>query len=165
MYDYVVVLLFDDKTNIKLLSLKNMLEVESTLKLPYHITIDLYENITSNKLTTIIDQFISEINLFPFRFIKVDNFDNNVLFLQPDNEEKFLKIKNLFDLHLSEFKIKDNTNNGIYKPHTTLIKGEDIVNSQLYLETQFTQFDGNVTGLGVFSKDKTLIKGYKLNGK
>lgn len=166
MYDYVAVLIFDEETNIKIISLKSKSEIYGAKlieKLPPHITIDLYENIGADNLIMTIDKFISEIHSFPFQFIKFDNFNNNILFLKPNNEEEFVKIKNLFDLYLKDFIIKNNPNEGIYKPHSTLISGGDITNAQEYLQNQFSVFEGKVTQLCVFSNDKKLIRKYDLN--
>ena len=165
MYDFVADLIFDEETNIKNISLKSLLQsygVKPTGKLPPHITIDLYENIDAEMLIATLNQFATNIKAFSFQFAEIGNFDNKVLFLRPDNIADFQNIKVLFDTYLGEYRIKNNANQGIYRPHLTLTSSEDITSSQTILENNFTPFDGNVAQICVYSKNKELIKRYDL---
>jgi len=165
MYDFVTVLVFDDNTNMQIVSFAHFLEsygIETVRKLPPHITIDLYENLSSDVLISTIDCFIDEISSIPFRFIKLDNFDNEVLFLKPDNVEAFESVKSIFDTNLGDYSIKDNANRGIYNPHMTLVSSSDTTEAERILNEQFYPFESNASGLCVYSKNKQLVKRYDL---
>ena len=166
MYDYVVLLTFNEEANAKIIFFKNILKsnnIKSSEKLPPHVTIDLYENIDSDTIIKIIDQFIEQIKSFSFQFIRINTFDNKVLFFQPNNVEQFEAIKSIFDIYLSKFQIKENANRGLYKPHATIVTDNNVTHAEEILNEHFTPFEGSVSGLCIYSKDKQLIKKYKLN--
>lgn len=168
MYDYVAILTFEENTLLRISLLREILEnngYKCALKLPPHITIDLYEDIDESEIVNLIDKFIEEIHSFTFQFESIADFDNKVLFIKPNNIEMFEKIKNLFDLYLGNYKIKNNANNGIYKPHVTLLNNGDIVNAKAILNQQFNLFDGKITQLCIYAKNKQLIKKYDLSSK
>jgi 2'-5' RNA ligase len=164
MYDYVAVIMFDDNTTSKILDFKNIFgtdKIKDNKKLPPHITIDLYENIDTYTIIKIVDQFIDKINKFSFKFIGVDNFDNRVIFLKPDNEEYFNKIKNVFDSNLGKFKIKANANNDNYKPHLTIARNKSS-KAENILKEKFVPFESKIDTIAIFNVNKDLVKKYKI---
>ena len=165
MWDYVIMLLFDENTSKKIEDLKDLLKSKNIFSTerpwPPHITVDLYKGISINALIDIINQFIGEIDAFYVDFKGLNKFDNRVLYLEPEINENFQVIKNHSDLMLSAYRIEENKKYE-YTPHATLVINDDISGAMKILNSHFKPFRGSVKYLCVFNESMELQKQYSL---
>ena len=166
MYDYVVMLLFEEIGAEMIRYLKDGLKaqgVKSREKAwPPHITVDLYKGIEIKELLAMIDAYVKELRAFPVYIRRMADFHGKVLYLSFDNEPELQEIKERFDELLAAYRLVVNKRD-IYTPHATLAINRDIETARKLLADVFVPFRGRIAYLAVYSRDMQLLKKYRLS--
>ena len=166
MYDYVLQYGFDKDTQKLVQKIKDYLK-ENKIKneerdwLP-HITIDLYNCKDQETFINKLDNIIANINKFKIRFKNLNDFDAKTLYIEPFDTKELIKLKQIFNKELNEYRL-ENRKNIIYKPHITLCTNDDINQSTYDLAHHiFNSFTGEIKYILVYNENMELIKQYEL---
>ena len=166
MYDYVLQYGFGKDTENFIQSIKNYLK-ENKIKdeernwLP-HITIDLYNCKDKEIFINKLDKIISNINQFKIRCINLNDFDAKTLYVEPFDTKELIRLKQIFNQELDEYRLK-NRKNRIYKPHITLCTNDNINQNTYDLAHHiFHSFVATINYIWVYNKNMELIKEYEL---
>lgn len=165
MYDYVLQLGFDKNTEKRIQNLKDYLK-DNNIKdkernwLP-HITIDLYDCKNINEFIIKLDETLKNIASININFNNLNDFDNKTLYIEPYEKDGLLKIKNIIDEKLKDYRI-ERRKSRIYKPHVTLCTNEDIRNAYKLALERFRPFSGQIKYLWIYNQEMKLIKEYEL---
>lgn len=165
MYDYVVMLLFEDICAEKIRYLKDILTNEGIKSRekpwPPHITVDLYKGIKIDDLLEKIDSYAKGLSAFPIYIRGVNDFHDKVLYLEFTGEPQFQEIKDKFDELLSDYRIEENKRDA-YIPHATLVINQDIEPARKIMKEHFEPFAGKMIYLAVYDRSLRLLKKYSL---
>lgn len=166
MYDYVLQLGFDKKTEDYIQNIKNTLKENNVMDKEKnwrpHITIDLYNCNSPRQFIGKVDKVIKEIKSWEIEFNNLNNFDEETLYIEPFNKKVLYEIKNIFDNQLNEYRLEKRINR-VYKPHVTLCTNEDITKASLISKDIFRPFKGKISYLWIYNSKLMLIKEYCLN--
>ena len=166
MYDYVLQLGFDKQTEDFIQNIKNTLKEKNVIDKEKnwrpHITIDLYNCDNEKLFIKHVDRVINNIKMLNIEFNNLNNFDDKTLYIEPFNKNDLKKIKALFDISLSKFRL-ENRKNRIYKPHVTLCTNDDLSSAIKISEDMFKPFVGKVAYLWIYNPQVNLIKEYSLD--
>lgn len=167
MYDYVLQYGFNKVTENFVKSIKNYLN-ENKIKdeernwLP-HITIDLYNCKNQEVFINRLNKIITNINKFKIRFKNLNDFNKNTLYIQPFDVKELVRLKNIFNKELDEYRL-ENRKNVIYKPHITLCTNDNINQNTYDLAHDiFHSFVGEVKYIWVYNQNMELIKENELS--
>lgn len=166
MYDFVLQYGFDNNTQKYIQNIKNYLK-ENHIQdkernwLP-HITIDLYNCKNESKFINIVDSIVKNIQSFSIDLKNLNDFDKETLYIEPYNKEELLKIKEIFNNILEEYRL-ENRRNRIYSPHITLCTNDNInENTYALANEKFEPFKANIEYIWIYNQNMRLIKEYKL---
>lgn len=167
-YNFVLFVMFDEVTSLKIIEIKNFLKlnnIQTTEKAwPPHITIDLYENISEEEIKTLTAQAVKDFKPFNFDFFQSNTFGERVLFLEPNNKKEFENIKNKFDQVFKDYKVNEIVEmNRKYSPHATLAISDDFTQGKELLDSTFKPIKATATKVAIYKKDMTLVKEFDLS--
>ena len=166
MYDFVIMLLFDETTTTRIQAMKDKLYrqgVSSREKpWPPHVTVDLYQEISITDLLEAVDSFIDSFSAFSVSFSNLACFGNRVLYLKPEPHPSFKLIKEQADKRLGAYIIENNRKRQVYIPHITLAINNDITTAKRLIEPDFQPFSGRISCLAVYSRRMVLQEKYQL---
>ncbi len=164
MYDYVLQLGFDKKTEDYIQEIKNSLKDNDVMDKEKnwrpHITVDLYNSSNKEEFIKMIDEIVKKIDSFEVNFNNLNDFDDETLYIEPFNKEKLYAIKDLFDKEMDIYRL-ERRKMRVYRPHVTLCTNDDLTVARKISEDKFRPFIGKVTYLWIYNPKVTLIKEYK----
>lgn len=166
MYDYVLQLGFDRKTENYIQDIKNSLKennvIDKEKKWRPHITIDLYTCNDEDVFINLVDEIIEKIKTFNIKFNNLNNFNEKTLYIEPFNKTKIYDIKSIFDSQLNKYRLESRINK-VYKPHTTLCTNDDLSKAKIICNNKFKPFIGKISYLWIYNPKVELIKEYYLD--
>ena len=165
MYDYVMMLLFDEDSEIRIRKMKDFLKRNkiTSREKPWapHITVDLYQGITKELLIEKTDHLTETLRMFPVIFETIDNFHQRVLFLKPEAKAEFWQIKQKADELLGKYRVRPDDGES-YVPHVTLAINKDIREATELIQAEFRPFSGEISYLALYQRNMELVKLYRL---
>lgn len=169
-YDYAVYIVFDDAVNKNIQKIKNTLVNNNfpTTEKPWppHITIDLYNNISLEEVKFLTQKMAKETMPFAFEFDALNTFGNKVLFLQPNQKEKFEQIKQKFNLTFKSYRIDELIKqHQTYSPHATLSIFNDVMPAKQFLESDFQPIKAVANKFAIYRKDMSLVEVFEFEAK
>lgn len=165
MYDYVLQLGFDSKTEKSIQEIKNYLkqnhiEDKERIWLP-HITVDLYNCNDQNRLIKKIGEIAKNMQPIKLEFQNLNDFRYETLYIEPYNKTHLLDLKEKCNHILKEYRI-EKRKNMIYMPHVTLCTNENVKEAYLLANQKFYPFRGTINYLWLYNQKQELIKEYRL---
>lgn len=173
MYDYVLQYGFDKKSQLQIQNIKDYLKENHILDIERkwlpHITIDLYDCANQNEFISKVDSIVSHITCFDLlcnNLNDVDDKGKQTLYIEPQNKEKLLELKSVFDEKLDTYRKPHRKEKNFYNPHITLCTN-DCVDENLYHLTNdiFRPFIAKVRYIWIYNQNMEQIKEYKLEEK
>lgn len=166
MYDYVLQYGFDKETRDYIQSIKNTLKLNNVVDrernwLP-HITIDLYDCKNKGEFIEKLDKIVQNISSFNIEFRKLNNFDNETLYIEPYIKDNLLNLKSIFDEKLKQYRL-DKRLKRVYRPHVTLCTNNDLSIAYKIAEEKFSPFNGTIKYIWCYNQNMELLKEYILN--
>ncbi len=166
MYDYVLQLGFDKKTEDYIQNIKNTLKENNVIDKEKnwrpHITIDLYNCNSQGQFIGAIDKVMKEIKSCEIEFNNLNNFEEETLYIEPFNKKVLYEIKNIFDNQLGEYRLEKRINR-VYKPHVTLCTNQDLTKAKRISKDIFRPFKGKISYLWIYNPKLMLVKEYRLD--
>lgn len=165
MYDYVLQYGFDSNSQNSIQNIKNYLQSNGIQDkerewLP-HITIDLYNCNDRKELISKLDKIIEKIKCFDIEFKSLNSFNEETLYIEPNNREHLMKLKYIFDNELELYRL-ENRREREYIPHVTLCTNDTLEMSKKLAVNVFIPFIAKVKYIWVYSQKMELIKQYEL---
>lgn len=165
MYDYVLQLGFENKTKTTVQELKRYLkehkiEDKERVWLP-HITIDLYNCKNQEQFIEKVEMIVRNIQPIKLQFKNLNDFEKETLYIEPYNKTKLIKIKEMCNKELREYRL-EKRKDMIYKPHVTLCTNENIEEAYELAIKKFKSFEGKIIYLWIYNQKQELIKEYHL---
>ena len=162
MYDYVMMLCFDDATEARIkkliLKLGNFGLPASRKPWPPHITIALFKGIEISELIKQSDELFADSTSFPISFTSFNDFHQRVFYLQPQTSNDLLAIYSKTIAKLGNYFYQQKQ--PIFTPHVTLGIWAEVRTAKEILKDECTVFAGNVASLRIYSRQVVLQKCY-----
>ncbi len=165
MYDYVLQYGFDNKSQNTIQEIKDYLK-DNGIKdrekkwLP-HITIDLYNCENKKEFIGKLDSIVRDIKQFDVEFKKLNDCNEETLYIEPYNKERLLELKQFFDKELNIYMLPKRKTRK-YIPHATLCTSDLLDKSIKLANDKFVPFVARVKYIWVYNPNMVLIKEYKL---
>lgn len=149
---------FDDETQSLLTEWQNAifnsgLVGTQTMGIPFHVSLGSFPTDMEEELIERIKNVCLSHSEFPLSLIKINDFGNKVLFIEPEENDELMHLHDLFD---------NNYPKGFpFHAHATIFCGEtlDVEKAKLILEKLFTPLKTKIVGIqmGEFFPTRMII--------
>lgn len=150
---------FDSETQIKLKNLQEKIfdlgySGTQTMGIPFHISLGSFSVDYELELKSRIKDVCKKNSQFDIKLNKINDFNNRVLFVEPEKNEMLQNLHNLFD---------NNYADGFpWHPHTTVFCGteEQVIDSKNVLSKNFHTINAKIVGIqmGEFFPTRMIIE-------